>query len=103
MKEKEIDTFYNFQFKHTAVRVSNHPDIQANHVAQALEIHPIMLYRWRQEMRQGKIEDNEKEARSINELMEAQNRIKKLEKELQKVRAENAVLKKAERLFPGKK
>ena len=103
MKKKEIHTFYNFQFKHTAVRVSNHPDIQANHVAQALEIHPIMLYRWRQEMRQGKIEDNEKEARSINELMEAQNRIKKLEKELQKVRAENAVLKKAERLFPGKK
>lgn len=103
MKKKEFHTFYNFQFKHTAVRVTNHPAIQANHVAEALEIHPIMLYRWRQEMRQGKIEDNDKEARSINELMEAQSRIKKLEKELQKVRAENAVLKKAERLFPGKK
>ena len=101
MKTKEIHTFYNFQFKHTAVRITNHPDIQASHVAEVLEIHPIMLYRWRQEMREGKIEDNDKEARSINELMEAQKKIKKLEKELLKVRSENSVLKKAERLFPG--
>ena len=103
MKTKEVHTFYNFQFKHTAVRITNHPDIQASHVAEALEIHPIMLYRWRQEMRNGKIEDNDKEARSINELMDAQKKIKKLEKELLKVRAGNTVLKKAERLFPGKK
>lgn len=103
MKTKEIHTFYNFQFKHTAVRITNHPDIQASHVAEALEIHPIMLYRWRQEMREGKIEDNDKEARSINELMEAQKKIKKLEKDCARLRAENTVLKKAERLFPGKK
>lgn len=103
MKKKEVHTFYNFQFKHTAVRVTNHPYIQASHVADALEIHPVMLYRWRQEMREGKLADNDKEARSINELTDAQNKIKKLEKELKKVRAENAVLKKAERLFPGKK
>lgn len=103
MKMKEVHTFYNFQFKHTAVRITNHPDIQASHVADALEIHPIMLYRWRQEMREGKIEDNAKEARSINELMEAQKKIKKLEKDCVRLRAENTVLKKAERLFPGKK
>lgn len=103
MKTKEVHTFYNFQFKHTAVRVTNHTEIQASHVAEALEIHPVMLYRWRQEMRDGKIEDNDQEARSINELMDAQKKIKTLEKELLKVRAENTVLKKAERLFPGKK
>ena len=51
MKKKEVHTFYNFQFKHTAVRVTNHPYIQASHVADALEIHPVMLYRWKQEMR----------------------------------------------------
>ena len=54
-------------------------------------------------MREGKIEDNDKEARSINELMEAQKQIKKLEKDCARLRAENTVLKKAERLFPGKK
>jgi len=103
MKKKEIHTFYNYQFKHTAVRVTNHPGIQSVDVAEALDIHPIMLYRWRGEMRSGKIKDNDQEARSINDLMEAEKRIKQLEKELSKVRQENAVLKKAETLFPGKK
>ena len=103
MKKKEIHTYYNYQFKHTAVTVTNHPNIQAIDVADALKIHPIMLYRWRGEMREGKLKDNEQEARSINELMEAQKKIKTLEKELKKLRTENAVLKKAERLFPGKK
>ena len=103
MKKKEIHTFYNYQFKHTAIRVTNHPDIQSVDVAEALDIHPIMLYRWRGEMRSGKIKDNDQEARSINDLMEAEKRIKQLEKELSKVRQENAVLRKAETLFPGKK
>lgn len=51
MKRKEKHTFYNFQFKHTAVTITNHPNIQSIDVAEALNIHPIMLYRWRQEMR----------------------------------------------------
>ncbi len=103
MKKKEEHTYYNYQFKHTAVTVTNHPNIQSIDVADALKIHPIMLYRWRGEMREGKIKDNETEARSINELMEAQKKIKSLEKELKQLRTENTVLKKAERLFPGKK
>jgi transposase-like protein len=101
--KKENHTFYNFQFKHTAVRITNHPEIQTNHVAEALDIHPIMLYRWRQEMREGRIEDNDAEARSINKLTAAEKKIKTLEKELKRLRAENSILKKAERLFPGKK
>ena len=48
MKKKEVHTYYNFQFKHTAVSVTNHPDILSVDVAEALNIHPIMLYRWRQ-------------------------------------------------------
>ena len=103
MKKKEVHTYYNYQFKHTAVSVTNHPNIQTIDVAEALKIHPIMLYRWRGEMRAGQIQDNDQEARSINELMEAQKKIKQLEKELKRLRGENAVLKKAERLFPGKK
>ncbi len=53
MKKREIHTYYNYQFKHTAVSVTNHPDIQTVDVAEALDIHPIMLYRWRGEMRTG--------------------------------------------------
>jgi len=103
MKKKEIHTFYNYQFKHTAVRVTNHPEIQTVDVAKALDIHPIMLYRWRGEMRTGKLKENDQAARSVNELNAAGKKIKKLENELAKVRQENAVLRKAEKLFPGKK
>ena len=103
MKRKQKHTFYNFQFKHMAVTITNHPNIQSIDVAEALSIHPIMLYRWRQEMREGKLENNDQEARSRDKLLEAEKKIRKLEKELKQVRAENAVLKKAERIFPGKK
>lgn len=100
---KEIHTYYNFQFKHTAVSVANHPYIQTQDVAEALDIHPFMLSRWKKQMRDGELEDNGQEARSISELLEAKRKIKTLEKELRRVRDENAVLKKAERIFPGKK
>lgn len=100
---KEKHTFYNYQFKHAAVRVANHPYIQTQDVAEALKIHPFMLSRWKKEMRDGTLEDNDKSARSITELSEARKKIKQLEKDLKRVREENAVLRKAERLFPEKK
>jgi transposase len=100
---KEKHTFYNYQFKHTAVSVSNHPDIQTQSVAEALNIHPFMLSRWKKELRDGIMVDNDKEARSVNELNDAKKKIKTLEKEQKRLREENTVLKKAERIFPGKK
>ena len=103
MKRKEQHTFYNYQFKHTAVKITDHPNIQSIDVADALGIHPIMLYRWRQEMRDGKIEDNGEEARSRTELLEAKARIRTLERQLKQLRDENVILKKAERIFPKKK
>lgn len=54
-------------------------------------------------MREGKIQDNDKSARSITDLQEAQKEIKKLKRENKQLRSKNAVLKKAERIFPGKK
>lgn len=101
--KKEKHTFYNYQFKHTAVCVANHPDIQTQAVAEALNIHPFMLSRWKKQMRDGTLEDNDQEARSRGELLKANKTIKKLERELKRVRDENTVLKKAERIFPGKK
>lgn len=54
-------------------------------------------------MRDGTLADNDREARSKSELQVAQKKIRTLERELQRVRDENSVLKKAERIFPGKK
>lgn len=101
--KKEKHTFYNYQFKHTAVSVANHPEIQTQAVAEALNIHPFMLSRWKKQMRDGALANNDQEARSRDELLKAKEKIKKLERELKRVRDENAVLKKAERIFPGKK
>ena len=103
MKKKEKHTFYNYHFKHTAVSVTNHPNILSVDVAKALGIHTIMLYRWRQEMREGILKDNDQEARSTSKLLSAEKKIKKLDAELKRVREENTILKKAELLFPGKK
>lgn len=101
--KKEIHTYYNYQFKHTAVSVANHPYIQTQDVAEALDIHPFMLSRWKKQMRDGELEDNGQEARSITELLEARKKIKALEKELGRVRDENAVLKKGREAFSWKK
>ena len=100
---KEKHTFYNYQFKHTAVSVANHHDIHTQDVAEALNIHPFMLSRWKKQLRDGALENNDQEARSRDELLKAKEKIRKLERELKRVREENTVLKKAERIFPGKK
>ena len=72
--------------------VANHPYINTQDVAEALNIHAFMFSRWKKEMRDGTLADNDKEARSKSELQEAQKKIKKLERELKRVREENAIL-----------
>lgn len=103
MAKKTRRQRHSYQFKYAATRVTEHPNILAVDVAAILGLHPIMLYRWRQEMREGTMVDNDQQAHSKMKLAEAERKIRKLENELKRVRAENAVLKKAERLFPGKK
>ncbi len=46
---------HDLVFKRQAVVLANHPDIMTQDVAQALEIHPFMLSRWKKEMREGKL------------------------------------------------
>jgi transposase len=46
---------YTVEFKLTAVRLSNAPNVKVNDVADALDIHPFMLSRWRKEARDGKL------------------------------------------------
>ncbi len=103
MAKKSKRQRHSYRFKYAAVMVTEHTNILAVDVAAILGIHTIMLYRWRQEMREGKLVDNDQEPRARDKLHEAEKKIRKLENELKRVRAENAVLKKAERLFPGKK
>jgi transposase-like protein len=47
--------YYDDNFKAKAVSLSEIPGVLAKHVAEALDIHKIMLYRWLMEMRRGQI------------------------------------------------
>ena len=46
---------YSDEFKATAVRLSELPDVAIQDVAQSLYIHPFMLSRWRKQVREGMI------------------------------------------------
>jgi len=104
--KKERHYFYKYQFKTAAVSVANHPEIKTRAVAEALNIHPFMLSRWKKQMRDGVLrKDNEKipNENSPNTLEKARKTIYMLRQQLKKAQEENKVLKKAERIFPEKK
>ena len=44
---------YSVEFKLTAVKLSHMPGVEVQTVANALDIHPFMLSRWRKEVRDG--------------------------------------------------
>lgn len=46
---------YSLDFKRKAVRLTQIPGMEVQVVAKALDIHPVMLSRWRQESREGRL------------------------------------------------
>lgn len=79
--------FYPVDFKIKAVQLSLRDDVSSKDVAQALDIHPFMLSRWRKEYREGKFSQKQR-YNSNKELMaklpnkKELNKIKQLEKEM---------------------
>jgi transposase len=110
---KEIHQRYTLVFKLNAVRLTEHPNVVAKDVAEALGIHPVMLYRWRMEVRNGVLREAapmrkkrddkppspDATANVEADLAAAQKRIKQLEKALALREEELDILKKAEQFF----
>jgi transposase len=94
--------FYPVDFKIKAVQLSLRDDVSSKDVAQALDIHPLMLSRWRKEYREGKFLIKPRYS-SNNELMaklpnkKELNKIKQLQKENERLKLENDLLKKWQR------
>jgi transposase len=105
---------YTNEFKIQAVRLALHPDIQTQDVAHALDIHPFMLSRWKKDYRERKLKPEatprlpkllrsrmpeiQKLQRKVRELqgkVEAQLRMRDLERRYEALRVENDLLKKA--------
>jgi transposase len=107
---------YTLSFKHKAIKLADHPGITAIEVAESLGIHPVMLYRWRMEKKNGTLRDGypmkknaSQKPKSVQqtsdklkaeaELLKAHKRIKELEKSLAASQEELDILKKAKRFF----
>ena len=91
---------YEKEFKVKAVQLSLEEGVQVKDVAQALDIHPFMLSRWRREYREGKlVADKRKKIKSIRKEKAELNRIKKLERENARLKQENDLLKKWQRFL----
>ena len=96
MKGPKKTNRYPDEFKIKAVQLADHPDILAKDVAHDLGVHPILLYRWRKEYREGKFKkdgrkkDIKIEAKKVSEML----RIQQLEREVKKLRIQNELLKK---------
>jgi transposase len=87
---------YSEEFKVQAVKLSRDPHMQTKDVAAALAIHPFMLTRWKKEYREGRLRDRrgstvELAKRKVREHL----RVVQLERELEALRIENDLLKKA--------
>jgi transposase-like protein len=86
---------YDDHFKATAVALTNIPGVQTNHVAEALDIHEVMLYRWRMEVRRGEIVAKVKNIQIDPQVTAELKRLRKLEREHALLQEEHALLKKA--------
>ena len=74
---------YTLEFKLSAVQLSKLRGVQIQDVAQALDIHPFMLSRWRKEAREGRLRGkhrkvvlNRKLAGELRELYELKQRMR---------------------------
>ena len=110
---------YSLEFKIQAVKLANHPEIQTQDVAQALDIHPFMLSKWKKDYREGKLRpaaeaaglslpkvlrlpkaDPEKRAlkkqlKQLQAKVEARREVRALERKLAALEVEHDLLKKA--------
>jgi len=95
---------YSNDFKVKAVRLTFMQGTQVQEVAEALDIHPFMLSRWRKEYREGKFVADRRVRKVVDGDVQARDdRLKVLEEENAKLKLENDLLKKAIRFSSEKR
>lgn len=101
---------YSVEFKIKVVKLTFELNVKAIEIAKVLNLHPMMIYRWRQEYREGKFVDipsrrisMTKEAPTPKQDNEKDDEIKRLKKELSKAKKETDFLKKWERYLKDQK
>jgi transposase len=92
---------YSQEFKATAVRLSDLPDVLIQDVADALDIHPFMLSRWRKQAREGLIVT--KGVKIDTETAAELKRLREVEKQYKVLQEEHEILKKVIRFVSDRK
>ena len=95
MERKNKYNFYDDQFKATAVKLGALPGVQSKDVAEVLDIHPVMLYRWKKEYREGEIMEKSKKGSLDTAAAKELKRLKKIEKDFERLQMEHSLLKKS--------
>lgn len=111
-KKKQYDS-YTLAYKIHAVKMTQKRGVKAIDVATSLGIHPVMLYRWRQKFKEGRLSENKHMRKKTEKpqpppgdsqaLKSAERRIRELEKRLATKEEEVLILKKAKRFFSGRR
>lgn len=95
MARKTQYDYYDDKFKATAVELGALPGVYAKDIAEVLEIHPIMLYRWKKEYSDGKIMTKPTKGQLDTTTQKELKRLKKIEKAHQALQMEHELLKKS--------
>ena len=93
---------YTADFKVKAVKLSGIPGVQVQDVADALDIHPFMLSKWRKEYREGRLHARagiSPEVRQVREVGE----LSSLKRKYALLREEHELLKKAIRFCSARR
>ena len=86
---------YSVEFKVSAVKLSRLPGVKVQHVAQALDIHPFMLSRWRKEYREGRLRAKTRKVVLSPRLAAELKQLAELQRRYTLLKQEHELLKKA--------
>ena len=95
MFRKTTYNYYDDRFKATALALGELTGAKAMDVAVVLGIHPVMLYRWKQEVRDGKIMKQSAKGTLDIEMRRELKRLKKIEKAHKTLQMEHELLEKS--------
>jgi len=87
---------YSLEFKRKAVKLTKIPGMEVQVVAKALDLHPVMLSRWRQEWREGRLRGaSEQVKHAVQAPVRELKRLQALERAHALLQEEHELLKKA--------
>ena len=93
---------YSKEFKVMVVKLTHLEDVPIKRISDCLGLHPLMVSRWRKEVRDGKLLSSnsrriEMTLKKPTNLKKTADKTKELEKEVKRLRKENDLLKKWQR------